>query len=234
MSFLPVTSLTPPTVGNSKKLYSVDLFDFNTGAYPKAGPPSTVTYTPDQNGKFLFFESAIAARLWPTSDDTGGAGKGQYAWDEQNVTPPNFITYYEDTDNSSAPPPSVTQENITFSFDGNPIQIVTNMKIKINYRLTGSASATGDGVGSASIGYYVALDGVNFGSLQVVDGFTTETVNPVVGFDSTQTTYESAAFPSLDLSLLKIKINWLSSAVEAAGTATVQDDLKVYALYLEP
>jgi hypothetical protein len=58
MPYRPQTSTTPPIPGQSKRLYSPDLFDVNTGAYPKAAPPLNVRYFADGAGVVPFFEQA--------------------------------------------------------------------------------------------------------------------------------------------------------------------------------
>lgn len=67
MPYRPQTSTTPPIPGQSKKLYSPDLFDVITGAYPKAAPPPNVRYFADGAGVVPFFEQAIS---WGTVQAT--------------------------------------------------------------------------------------------------------------------------------------------------------------------
>lgn len=59
MPYRPQTSTTPPIPGQSKRLYSPDLFDVNTGAYPKAAPPASARYFADGSGVIPFFEQAV-------------------------------------------------------------------------------------------------------------------------------------------------------------------------------
>jgi hypothetical protein len=56
-SYIPVLSTTPPTVGSSKKLWSPDLFDYDTGAYPKSTPPYAVHYPVNGSNQVQFYES---------------------------------------------------------------------------------------------------------------------------------------------------------------------------------
>lgn len=83
MAYSPVTSLIPPAVGFAKRLYSHDLFDPLTGAYPLVPLPAVIRYVPDANGKVPFFESArlnaSGSFLATTGDDLlEGSDPGGY------------------------------------------------------------------------------------------------------------------------------------------------------------
>lgn len=81
MGYRAVTSFNPPAAGQSKKFYSPDLFDADTGAYPKANLPTVCSYPADANGRIPFFEGIEYNRAWPTSD-SGGGGAAYSAADQ--------------------------------------------------------------------------------------------------------------------------------------------------------
>ena len=58
MPYTAITSVVPPATGQSKMLFSPELFDEATGAYPKAPLPSVATYPPDAQGRLVFFDHA--------------------------------------------------------------------------------------------------------------------------------------------------------------------------------
>jgi hypothetical protein len=64
MPFTAKTSIIPPTPGHSKMLWSPELFDVNTGAYPISPLPATCTY-PMLNNQIQFFEGYYGDRTWP-------------------------------------------------------------------------------------------------------------------------------------------------------------------------
>jgi hypothetical protein len=64
MPFTAKTSIIPPTPGNSKMLWSQELFDVNTGAYPISPLPAICSY-PMSSNQIQFFEGYYGGRTWP-------------------------------------------------------------------------------------------------------------------------------------------------------------------------
>lgn len=71
VSYVPDLSLVPPGIGETKLLYSVDLFDFASGAYPKAVPPSAAVYQKDANGVIPFYAGSHIAVISTWNVSTG-------------------------------------------------------------------------------------------------------------------------------------------------------------------
>jgi hypothetical protein len=242
MVFIAVTSQTPPTVGNSKKLWSPDLFNTINGDYPISPLPSVVHYPVDGSGKMSFFESFISGRIWPTGDSGGGA----YAWDEQDVTPPNFLTYYEDsaTESSDDTPGTGGTTTISkiFTFTGVIPASIANPTIKIVYDLSGTASVSGSTENLALATLIAAISTNNGSSFTTinpqVDGFVANHIDPSVTYDSGKITYSHALSQIITFSQFQIKLSFIVTANSVkpplgSGTADVSADVKVYALYLE-
>lgn len=104
-TYQAVTSEVPPSgTGNSKQLYSPDLFDTTTGDYPMATPPSTATYPPVSD-KIPFFESAEPVTTgygYIQATLAGAAGGPNGYWDGNveiyqypSMTPAGTLTFKE-------------------------------------------------------------------------------------------------------------------------------------------
>ena len=92
MSYNANVSTTPPAnSGDSKLLWSPDLFDAATGTYPIAigSRPNTISYPTDSQGQIRFYEGSQLAgpsRYWPTSDDSGASAA--YSADDKILADP--------------------------------------------------------------------------------------------------------------------------------------------------
>ena len=235
-AFVAVTDQIPPTVGHPRKLWSPDLFDGNTGDYPISPLPATIHYPVDGNGKFSFFQKAVAARVWPTSDSGGGG----YAWDEQDHVPPDFSTYYTESGSLTYPPDSASSSSKTFFFNGNVEPSILNPIIKMVFDLHGSANCTGIipfvALAAAYAEILYSLDGGStFSSAQLINWFQTDEESGPITYDSTKLTGTVNVTGNVDLSLFQVKVQLRFSATNTnPGESTVSADLDVYALYCEP
>lgn len=84
-NYNPVVSTTPPTSGNSKMLYSPELFNEDNGDYPISPLPASMTY-PTDGGHLQYFEGFEGAAPGFLQCTLSGAAPGTDGWWEGEFT----------------------------------------------------------------------------------------------------------------------------------------------------
>jgi hypothetical protein len=221
------------------KVWSPDLFDTDTGDYPKSPLPNSVSYPIDTDGTFWYFShsqtggSSGSGRVWPTGDSGGGAN----AWDEQDHTPPDFSTYYAVDMAWSSPPSNTETDTKIFTFSGGEFSSYENPKIKIVYEYSGALSTVVVpplfiAIAYSGFGFYISRDGgLTWGVLNNVSGHN-DSISP--SWNIAKTTFSLDLSEIVDLSLLQIKVILHGNTAAGGGnSALLQAHLKVYAVYLD-
>lgn len=259
MSFTAITDFIPPaTIGSSRMLYSPELFDTATGAYPKSPLPTIATYPADINGRIPFFQGFRANRIWPFFDDDAAGA----VYDEQALNPPDghetdpppvgYTTSKEFTGSTSYsgqegdPPDTFLQETIfTFQENNSVISLVSNIVFD---SLAGADAAYG-GFDTGGIGANISaqlLYSISGGLWQFLTILSSAVVVDTWAGGPDPGIHQLIQYPTKTLLLgaisnggglfnlqdLRLKIKIQGQAGAGDGSASSWTQVNVYALYL--